>query len=102
MTDLHNEMLAMGDRSLVAARQLALLGSPKRNKILQAMADELDACAPELKKANVADMKLARESGMSAPMSDRLELSSDRIAAMANSIREVAGFKDPVGAEISR
>jgi glutamate-5-semialdehyde dehydrogenase len=102
MTDLHNQMLAMGDRSLVAARQLALLGSPKRNKILQGMADELDACAPELKKVNVADMKLARESGMSAPLLDRLELSSDRIAAMANSIREVAGLKDPVGAEISR
>ena len=102
MTDLHKSMLAMGDRAVAAARQLSLLSSPKRNKILQGMADELEARAPELKKANAADMQLAREAGMSAPLLDRLELSSDRIAAIANSIREVTGLKDPVGAEISR
>ena len=102
MTDLHSKIQRMGERAVAASRQLALLSSPKRNSILQAMADALETRSAELQEANAIDMKLAREAGMSAALLDRLELSPDRISAIAKDTREVAGHKDPVGAEISR
>ena len=81
MTDLQDKIQLMGERAVAAARHLALLSSPKRNSILQAMADALETRAPELQEANAADMKLAREAGMSAALLDRLRARSLHAAA---------------------
>ena len=40
---LHDDMVAMGDRAVAAARELALLKTRRKNAILLAIADELDA-----------------------------------------------------------
>ncbi len=99
---LHDDMVLMGDRAVAAERALARLSARKKNTILQAMADELDARRATLMAANARDMEGARAAGLTAAMLDRLELTDARIEAMIKGLRTVADLKDPVGTKISR
>jgi glutamate-5-semialdehyde dehydrogenase len=99
---LHDEMLQMGDRAVAASRALVKLTGRKKASILQAMADELDARRDTIKTANAKDMEAGRQTGLSAALLDRLELTDARIESMIKGIRSVVVLKDPVGAKISR
>lgn len=99
---LHEDMVAMGERAVTAARALATLSSRKKNTILLAMADELEAGRETIKQANALDVAAAVAGGMSAALVDRLTLGDSRINAMAKGLREVSGLKDPIGTVISR
>ena len=99
---LHDDIVALGNKAVVASRALARLTARKKNTILQAMADELEARREILKEANGRDVAAATAAGMTAAMIDRLTLTDTRISAMAKGLRDVAGLKDPVGGTISR
>ncbi len=99
---LHEEMMMLGERAVAASHDLARLAARKKNAILLAMADEIEACRETIKQANTKDLEAARSSGMSPALIDRLTLTDSRINAMAKGLREVSGLKDPVGAVISR
>lgn len=47
--------------------------------------------------ANEADVSAARQAGMAVPLVDRLQLTSERIEAIASSMEEVARQGDPLG-----
>lgn len=79
-----------------AAVEAAMLSSQKKNEALAAMADELEAQADAILAANEKDSVEASKF-LSSVMLDRLTLSRERIAGMANGIREVAALPDPVG-----
>jgi glutamate-5-semialdehyde dehydrogenase len=100
--NLHEEMVAMGDRAVAAARKLAQLSARRKNCILEAMAVELDARRAEIMEANARDMTAAKAAGLSSAMLDRLLLTDRRIDAMIKGIRDVVGLKDPVGQKISK
>ncbi len=99
---LHDEMLVMGDRAVVASRALAGLTSRKKNAILEAMANELDDRRTDIQAENVKDMQAGREAGLTDALLDRLELTDARIDAMIKGLRDVAVLKDPVGTKIAR
>ena len=99
---LHDDMLLMGDRAVAASRELARLSGRRKNTILEAMAEELNARRETLKAENTKDMEAGKQSGLSAALLDRLLLTDARIEAMIKGLRAVAGLKDPVGAKISR
>ena len=99
---LHETMLEMGDRAVAAARQLATLGTRRKNLILEAMAESLDASRDRLKEANARDMAAGRAAGLSDAMLDRLLLTDKRMDAMINGVRALVGLKDPIGQKISR
>jgi glutamate-5-semialdehyde dehydrogenase len=101
MISIHDRIVAMGDRAVVASRKLLPLRAQKKNSILRAMADELEARQDAILVANALDMSGARASGVPAAMLDRLELTDARFAGMAHGLREVAQLKDPVGTKIS-
>jgi glutamate-5-semialdehyde dehydrogenase len=61
------------------------------------MAAALEANADEILDANTDDLERAEADGVSDALVDRLALTPDRIAGMANGLREVAALKDPVG-----
>lgn len=88
---------------LLAAKQAcaaaALLTTEQKNEALLAMADALVAHTAPILAANAADVAAARES-LSDVMIDRLTLTEQRIAGMADGIREVAALPDPVGQEL--
>ncbi len=100
--NLHETMIEMGDRALAAERQLATLGTRRKNIILEAMADSLDASRAPIKEANARDMAAGREAGLSDAMLDRLLLTDKRMDSMINGVRALVGLKDPVGQKISR
>ena len=75
---------------------LAAAGTEQKNQALLAMADALLADAAPILAANQEDLDAARGT-ISEVMLDRLLLTSARIAAMAQGIRQVAALPDPVG-----
>ncbi len=90
------------DRAKSAASKLALLSEAEKNKALHAMADQLIANQDAILAANAEDLAQAEANGMNSVMTDRLRLTSDRIAGMAKGIREVVELPDPVGAVLKR
>ncbi len=79
-----------------ATRAAARLTTAQKNAALEAMAWSLVEHTDTILQANAADVEAAREH-LSPVMIDRLSLSAERIAAMAQGIREVAALPDPVG-----
>ena len=85
-----------------AAKSAMMLASTEtKNAALLAMADALMAHQDTILAANALDLEGAKGT-VSEVMLDRLALSPDRIAGMAQGIREVAELPDPVGAVLSR
>ncbi len=80
-----------------AARTLATLGSDVKDGALEAIAGALLARSAEIVEANAVDLELGRESGLSAPLIDRLALDAGRVAEMAAGVRKIAALPDPVG-----
>ncbi len=95
-------MAAMGDRALLASRELLRLNSRKKNTILQAMADALENGREKIATANQMDIEQGTQDGLSPAMLDRLLLTEARLASMVKGLRAVAGLKDPIGAKVSR
>ena len=79
-----------------AAPSLAVASTELKNKALAAMADALEDNAAEILAANALDMEAAKTK-LSVSMQDRLKLTNDRIAGMAEGIRQVIDLPDPVG-----
>ena len=77
-----------------AGKRVACLSDEVRNRVLQAVADELTASKDELLQANAAD--LARMD-KSSPLYDRLMLTDARIEGIAADMRNVAGLPSPLG-----
>ncbi len=75
---------------------LAAAATDVKNSALAAMADALEADTQAILAANDRDMEAARQK-LSTSMLDRLRLTPQRIAEMAEGIRQVIGLPDPVG-----
>ena len=99
---LRETMLDMGRRARLASAELAKAGVPGRTDAINAMADALMAAEADLLNANQADLAGGREKGLSDAMLDRLALTPERVAGVADALRAVADFPDPVGQEIAR
>ena len=89
-------MEAMLKRAKAAKAEVAALGTAQKNAALAAMADALIAGEADILAANAADMAAAT-GVISDVMLDRLRLTPERIAGMAQGIRDVAALPDPVG-----
>jgi glutamate-5-semialdehyde dehydrogenase len=83
-----------------AARGLARLDTETKNAALVAMADALERRTDEILEANARDMEAGGLAGLHAGLLDRLELSEERLAAIAADVRTIAGLPDPVGETI--
>ena len=73
----------------------------RKNLALERIADRLLAEQETILAANRADVDAARER-YGEVMIDRLTLTSGRIAAMAQGVREVAALPDPEGRVLRR
>ena len=80
---------------------MALADTEAKNNALMAMADALLEHQQDILTANQADLEAARGT-ISEVMLDRLALNPERIAGMAQGIREVAALPDPVGTVLQR
>ena len=80
-----------------AARVLATLDTETKDRALHALAEALEDRAGEILEANERDMEAARESGASAALLDRLQLTEERLGTIARDVRDIAALPDPVG-----
>ncbi len=92
---------ALCEAAKAASREVALLSTEKKNELLLAIADAVLAQKDRLIAENARDLAAARENGMRASLIDRLTLTPERIAAMAEGARAVAALPDPIGATLS-
>ncbi|RBP53253.1 glutamate-5-semialdehyde dehydrogenase [Arenicella xantha] len=90
-------MQAMGARARAAARHMAAATCGQKNAALLAIAEQLEQSRESLQSANAIDMQQGQQRGLDAPTLDRLELTDDRINAMADGCRQVATLADPIG-----
>ncbi len=83
-------------KTRAARTSIASIGTEKKNALLLAMADSLQAHCAEILACNAQDMEAAR-GHITDVMLDRLKLDEARIAAMADGIRDTVKLPDPVG-----
>lgn len=91
------DVIEVARAARVASRELALANRARKDAALQAMAEALLAHADEVVAANARDIETAEAGGTPANIIDRLRLTPERIAGMADGLRQVAGLADPVG-----
>jgi len=87
-------------RARTAANDLVTATRAAKDRALLAMADALVAGTAEVLGGNEADVAAARAAGTAAALIDRLTLTADRIAGMADGLRQTAALPDPVGAVV--
>ena len=87
-------------RARIASLELAALPTETKNNFLLNLAGQLVTQTDAILEANTHDLEAAKSLDLSAPMTERLTLTPERIAAMAEGVRQVAALPDPVGIEI--
>lgn len=100
ITDVTAYMNEVGQRAREASKAIGRADTGTKNKALLAMADEIEARADFLQAENKKDLDAGEAKGLDAALLDRLALTPDRIAGMAEGVRQIATLQDPVG-EIS-
>ena len=87
----------LGQQAKVAGRRIAKLSTAAKNDLLNQVAKALVAESDYIITENAKDMANAKENGISEIMQDRLLLTEDRIAGIAEGVRQVADLQDPIG-----
>lgn len=91
------ELIEIGKAAKAAEQTIRNLSTVKKNEALLQVADHLIEDTDALLAANELDMENGRKNGMAQGMLDRLLLTKERIAQMAEGIRQVAALEDPIG-----
>ena len=76
---------------------IATLDGKRKSEILGKMAAALELRSGEILEANARDMEAADEHGLNEALKDRLYLDRGRVNAMAESLRQIASLREPVG-----
>lgn len=87
----------LGANAAAAKKSLISADTEKKNAALKRIAEALIAHSSEIIEANAADLKAARENGMSLSMQDRLMLNEDRIKGISDAVSELIKLEDPIG-----
>ena len=85
-----SEVFRKGRDAKEASYVLAAASTAEKNQALAAIADGLVAHEADILAANAVDLQRAKAKGMAPAMVDRLTLTKERIAAMAEGVRQVS------------
>lgn len=91
------KIIELCQRSCSVKPILQSLTTEQKNQALYKAAECLLQQSDKILAANALDMAAAIENGMSQAMQDRLRLQENRIAAMAEGLRQIAALEDPIG-----
>ena len=90
-------VIQQASNARIAAIDLAAATRAEKDAALLLMADRMVERAADIVAANEVDVRNARAGGQSGAMVDRLTLTGERVAAMADGLRQLAALPDPVG-----
>ena len=94
---MNKELLEKGTLARNAAYKLVSVPTPIKDRALDAIAEALVLRADEIIAANEIDIENARSNGTREAMIDRLTLTHERIAGIAEGVRQVRALNDPIG-----
>lgn len=97
VTEINEYLASLGTRAQAAKTVLQGLTTAQKNQALTCAAEALVKATDRLLAANDKDYQNAVENGMAEGLLDRLKLTSQRIEAMAEGLRQIADLPDPVG-----
>lgn len=92
-----SEVVSKTKAAKEAASVLNRLTTEQKNEALLTIADALTAAQDEILAANEEDLVRGRELGTSPSLLDRLKLTPDRLAGIAEGVRQIVELPDPVG-----
>ena len=95
---LARQFSALGKAARTASRAIARAETGQKNAALFSLAENLQAAQSDILDANRQDLDAGRSGGLDAALLDRLALNPERVAAMAEGVRQIAALPDPVGA----
>ncbi len=95
-----SEVIQKATAAQKAAAAMNRLTTGQKNSALETMADALLAHSSEIIAANAEDLSRGKEQGTSPSLLDRLALNQERIAGIAEGLRQIVQLQDPVGATI--
>uniref|UniRef100_A0A3Q7HNG4 Delta-1-pyrroline-5-carboxylate synthase n=1 Tax=Solanum lycopersicum TaxID=4081 RepID=A0A3Q7HNG4_SOLLC len=84
------------------SRRLQALSSQERSKILQDIADALEANEKAILAENEADVVAAQQAGYEKSLISRLALNPGKISSLANSVRVLSNMDEPLGHTLKR
>ena len=96
-TEINTALLSQAQAAKAAARRLAGLSTSVKNRALDGIAEALVERQHEILEANAQDVERARDAGLADAPLNRLKLTPEKIAGIANDVRTVAKLPDPVG-----
>ena len=97
MSTIEQIVNQIGIQAKVASKELARISGAKKNEALLAMAKHILANEKIIITSNEKDIKNAKQKGLSESFIDRLKLDSESITSIANTLKDIASFEDPVG-----
>ncbi|TXT64439.1 MAG: Gamma-glutamyl phosphate reductase [Promethearchaeota archaeon] len=98
---IENQMKEIGENAKNAAFELKNSSTTMKDNALNRMADDLEKHTDSIIKANLLDLENAEKNNLEQSKIDRLVLNKDKIHKIAEGLREVAAFPDPINEIIS-
>lgn len=95
MSEIFEQVRLLCQRARAAAPSIATADCEKRNRALSLMAEGLLADCETILAANRRDLDNAAENGVPRAMLDRLALTPQRLAAIADAMRALTALPDP-------
>ena len=95
--DINKYINTLGKQAYAASRLMASISSEMKDKALNAIAKEIIKNKDRLIEINNKDLQTAKKSGLESALLDRLELTTTRIEAMADGLKQVADLEDLIG-----
>jgi glutamate-5-semialdehyde dehydrogenase len=98
---IENQMKEIGEKAKNAAFKLKNSSTTMKDNALNRMADDLEKHTDSIIKANSLDLENAKKSNLEKSKIDRLILNKEKIHKIADGLREVAAFPDPINEIVS-
>ena len=95
--DIQSYMHGVGREARKASRALAKAETVAKDRALLAIAAAIERDAQLLLEANRKDLDAARAKGLATSLLDRLTVTRESAAGMAEGLRQIAQLRDPVG-----
>ena len=96
-SESRQDLPRIGAKARSAAQQLAGISTDTKNAALAGMADALRQDTDQVLTANERDVAQAGADGLDEAVLDRLRLTPERLAGIADGLSTVIGLPDPVG-----
>ncbi|AEI35136.1 glutamate-5-semialdehyde dehydrogenase [Francisella salina] len=90
-------IVEMGKNAKQAAKELAQANTEFKNNVLHQLEKSLLDNAEHILQQNQKDLDNAKKNNLSKAFIDRLTLTPARIESMAQGVRQIADFADPIG-----